>query len=94
MKNEVLSGLCKMTVSKQIQDIKKSFKDYKPQVNPSDINFFKIGDSGRVRIRKQGSGFKIDKDSKNITKDHLMNEITDNPEKFSPNVIMRPLIKK
>ena len=94
MKNEVLSGLCKMTVSKQIQDIKKSFKDYKPQVNPSDINFFKIGDSGRVRIRKQGSGFKIDKDSKNITKDHLINEITDYPEKFSPNVIMRPLYQE
>ena len=90
MKNEVLNGLCNKTVSKQIQDIKKSFKNYKPQVNPSDINFFKIGDAGRVRIRKQGKGFKIDKNINNISKEHLISEINENPEKFSPNVIMRP----
>ena len=94
MKKEVLNGLCNNAVSKQILNIKKNFEDYKPQVNPSDINFFKIGDSGRVRIRKQGSGFKIDKDSKNISKDYLINQITDNPEKFSPNVIMRPLYQE
>ena len=91
MKNEVLNGLCNKTVSKQIQDIKKSFKNYKPQVNPSDINFFKIGHTGRVRIRKQDKGFKIDK---NISKEQLINEINKNPEKFSPNVIMRPLYQE
>jgi len=94
MKNEVLNGLCNKTVSKQIQDIKKSFKNYKPQVNPSDINFFKIGDAGRVRIRKQGKGFKIDKNINNISKEHLISEINENPEKFSPNVIMRPLYQE
>ena len=91
MKNEILNGLCYKAVGKQIKDIKKSFKSYKPQVNPSDINFFKIGDSGRVRVRKQGSGFKIDK---NITKNQLINEVNDHPEKFSPNVIMRPLYQE
>ena len=94
MKNEILNGLCNKAVSKQIKDIKKSFKSYKPQVNPSDINFFKIGDSGRVRIRKKGSGFKIDKYSKNVTKDQLINEVNEHPEKFSPNVIMRPLYQE
>ena len=91
MKSEVLNGHCNKTVIKQIEDIKKTFKDYKPQVNPSDINFFKMGDTGRVRIRKHGKGFKIDK---NITKKHLIDQINENPEKFSPNVIMRPLYQE
>ena len=91
MKSEVLNGHCNKTVTKQIEDIKKTFKDYKPQVNPSDINFFKMGDTGRVRIRKHGKGFKIDK---NITKKHLIDQINENPEKFSPNVIMRPLYQE
>ena len=59
MKSEVLNGLCNKTVSKQIQDIKKTFKDYKPQVNPSDINFFKIGDTEELELENRVKVLKL-----------------------------------
>ena len=40
-KNEILNSTCKVDSEDQIKKIQNNFKSFKPQVNPSDINFFK-----------------------------------------------------
>ena len=51
---------------------------YKTQAFVRDINFFKISEGERVRVLESVSE----------------NEIENNPEKFSPNVLMRPLYQE
>ena len=51
LKNEIDNFSCKENTSSQISELKKDFESYKVQVNPSDINFFKLTDKGRKRIR-------------------------------------------
>ncbi len=53
---------------------------YKLQVNPRDINFFLLGENSRERFLEDGSDWR-----------KLLQE---NPEKFSPNVIYRPLYQE
>ncbi len=54
---------------------------YKLQVNPRDINFFKLEDGKRERFTHENSA-----DWKEL--------LLTNPEKFSPNVIYRPLYQE
>ena len=92
-KNEILDSRCEVDSSSQILKIKNDIKSFKPQVNPSDINFFKITSSGRKRIRKKDKLFGVD-DENEYTSDKLINQIETNPELFSPNVLMRPLYQE
>ena len=89
-KNEILDSRCELDSSSQILKIKKDIKSFKPQVNPSDVNFFKITSLGRKRIRKTDKLFRVD-DENEYTSGDLINQIETNPELFSPNVLMRPL---
>ena len=92
-KNEILYSTCKVDSEDQINKIQNNFKSYKPQVNPSDINFFKFTKNGRKRIRKKENLFIVD-DEKEYTSDQIINQIESNPEFFSPNVLMRPLYQE
>ena len=51
LKNEIDNFSCKEKTSSQISQLKKDFESFRAQVNPSDINFFKLTDKGRKRIR-------------------------------------------
>lgn len=92
-KNEILDSRCELDSSSQILKIKKDIKSFKPQVNPSDVNFFKITSLGRKRIRKTDKLFRVD-DENEYTSGDLINQIETNPELFSPNVLMRPLYQE
>ena len=92
-KNEILDSRCEVDSSSQILKIKKDIKSFKPQVNPSDVNFFKITSLGRKRIRKKDRLFRVD-DENEYTSLDLINQIETNPELFSPNVLMRPLYQE
>jgi len=93
LKNEIDNFSCKENTTSQISELKKDFESYKVQVNPSDINFFKLTDKGRKRIRYNKKSFNVD-DENSYNKDELLNLIDSSPELFSPNVIMRPLYQE
>ena len=93
LKNEIYNFSCKENTTSQISELKKDFESYKVQVNPSDINFFKLTDKGRKRIRYNKKSFNVD-DENSYNKDELLNLIDSSPELFSPNVIMRPLYQE
>jgi bacillithiol biosynthesis cysteine-adding enzyme BshC len=67
---------------------------YKTQVKGREINFFYMLDGYRERILEEEGTFKTH-DSKHTWKTVELNtEITEFPERFSPNVVMRPLYQE
>ncbi len=64
------------------------------QVNPREINFFYLADSLRERIVFEGERYKVLNTDISFSKDELLGELVDHPERFSPNVVMRPLYQE
>ncbi len=68
--------------------------NYPIQVNPREINLFYIEDSLRERIVQKDNHFAINNTSISYTPEELLALLETNPEKFSPNVILRPLYQE
>lgn len=64
---------------------------YSVQVNPRDINLFYIKDSIRERIEKQGDRFVVLHTDLTFSAEEIKTELINHPERFSPNVVLRPL---
>lgn len=69
-------------------------KGYKTQVNGREINFFYLKDNFRERIILKDEVYTINHTDIRFTKEELSKEIKEYPERFSPNVIMRPLYQE
>lgn len=64
------------------------------QVNPREINFFYLVDGLRERIVFEDNIYKVLNTEIGFTKEELQKEISTYPERFSPNVVMRPLYQE
>lgn len=80
------------SIFKSNEKLEKS--GYKPQVNPREINFFYMTDEIRERIVKENDLYKIMNTDITFKEEELRQEIKDYPERFSPNVVMRPLYQE
>ncbi len=69
-------------------------RGYKTQVNGRDINFFYLLNNLRERIIFKDNKFVINHTQISFTKTEIITEIKNHPERFSPNVIMRPLYQE
>ena len=69
-------------------------KRYKTQVKGREINFFYMLDGYRERIEEDHGSFKTHDSKHSWNTVELNNEITEFPERFSPNVVMRPLYQE
>lgn len=78
-------------VSKTISNLEKT---YKIQVNPREINQFYLGENSRERIVLENGVYKVNNTDITFTKEEILKKLNDFPEKFSPNVIMRPLYQE
>ncbi|HTE30233.1 MAG TPA: bacillithiol biosynthesis cysteine-adding enzyme BshC [Chryseolinea sp.] len=67
---------------------------YKTQIHCRDINFFYLEDNLRARIEQQGDRFQIVDTALSFSKAEIERAISDEPEKFSPNVILRPIYQE
>jgi bacillithiol biosynthesis cysteine-adding enzyme BshC len=90
VEEELLNQSAFKTVSKTIESI----KDYTIQVNPRAINLFYIEDNLRERIIFENDKFKINNSKIEFSESEILKELNLHPEKFSPNVIMRPLYEE
>jgi len=68
-------------------------KDYNIQVNPREINLFYLGEK-RSRIERVADKFHVVDSDAFFTEAEIKQELTDHPERFSPNVILRPLYQE
>lgn len=64
------------------------------QATPREINFFYLGEQLRERIVEENGVFKVLNTDLTFTKAEMEAEIENHPERFSPNVIMRPLYQE
>ena len=69
-------------------------QDYAIQVNPREINLFYLKDNLRERIVLENSIYKINNTQIIFTEREILQELDDFPERFSPNVILRPLYQE
>ncbi|WP_298286564.1 bacillithiol biosynthesis cysteine-adding enzyme BshC [uncultured Lutibacter sp.] len=67
---------------------------YNIQVNPREINLFYLKDDIRERIIYQNDIFYINNSTITFSKEAILKELEKHPERFSPNVIMRPLYQE
>ncbi|MGI9191668.1 MAG: bacillithiol biosynthesis cysteine-adding enzyme BshC [Chitinophagaceae bacterium] len=67
---------------------------YHVQANPRAINLFYLNDAGRSRIEQDGELFKVVGTDYSWNKTDLQHELNQHPERFSPNVILRPLYQE
>ena len=64
------------------------------QAHPREINFFYLGEGFRERIIFEGDKYRINNRESTFTESELKEEIKNNPERFSPNVNMRPIYQE
>lgn len=64
---------------------------YHAQVKIKPVNLFYSTDDGRYSIEPVDDMFRLKRKRKQFTKNELMDSIKSEPEKFSPNVLLRPI---
>lgn len=67
---------------------------YHTQVSARDINLFYLEGKVRSRIEKDGDVFRVVDTDLRFTKSEIKKMIEANPERFSPNVTLRPLYQE
>jgi bacillithiol biosynthesis cysteine-adding enzyme BshC len=79
---------------KKVSETIAKLSDYKIQVNPREINLFYLTDNSRERIVFENDLYKINNTKITFSENEILQELIDFPEKFSPNVILRPLYQE
>ncbi len=67
---------------------------YKVQAHPRDINLFYLQGDIRERIEFKNDRYEVLNTKISFTKEQLLGELRDRPERFSPNVILRGLYQE
>ena len=80
--------------NKKVLESIAKLKDYSIQVNPREINLFYIEDHLRERIIYENGIYKVNNTVIQFSKTEILSLADTNPEKFSPNVILRPLYQE
>ncbi|WP_136668411.1 bacillithiol biosynthesis cysteine-adding enzyme BshC [Flavobacterium sp. H122] len=89
IKEELLQQTSFVKVTETISDFK-----YPIQVNPREINLFYIEDNLRERILCENNKYKVNNTTLEFTETEILTMVENTPEKFSPNVILRPLYQE
>lgn len=67
---------------------------YKPQLNPREINLFYLENDLRARIELNNGRFEILDTDLSFSEEEILKLVDSNSERFSPNVILRPLYQE
>ncbi|MBC7438798.1 MAG: bacillithiol biosynthesis cysteine-adding enzyme BshC [Flavobacterium sp.] len=86
--------LTQQTSHKKVLETAEKLKDYTIQVNPREINLFYMEDNLRERIIFENEIYKVNNTKIEFTETEILELVENHPEKFSPNVIMRPLYQE
>ncbi len=68
--------------------------EYKVQAAGREINLFYLKDDIRERIELDSKGFKVVNTNLHFSETEIEIEVNANPERFSPNVILRPVFQE
>ena len=93
-KKDILEKVAFNKVSEAISKLRQMPESYGIQVNPREINYFYIKDELRERIVQKKDIFQVYNTDIQFDKEALIKELENHPERFSPNVISRPLYQE
>ena len=94
IEEELLNQTSFKAVSKTNEKLSSISEDYKIQVNPREINLFYLSENLRERIVFEDDTYKVLNTDISWSRNEILKEVSDYPERFSPNVIMRPLYQE
>ncbi|WP_158851850.1 bacillithiol biosynthesis cysteine-adding enzyme BshC [Algibacter sp. L1A34] len=94
IETELLNETAFKAVSESIEELSNYSRNYKAQVNPREINLFYLNENLRERIVFEHDVYKVLNTNLSWSKEAILDEVKNNPEHFSPNVIMRPLYQE
>lgn len=69
-------------------------KEYKVQASGRELNLFYLKDSSRERIEKKNARYSIINSQFSFSEPEMLQELEDHPERFSANVILRPVFQE
>lgn len=92
IKKEIFEQPSQSLVEQTTADLEAA--GFSGQAFPREINFFYLQDQSRERIVEEEGQFKVLNTTLSFTKEGLEAEIEAHPERFSPNVVMRPLYQE
>ncbi|MCL9805744.1 bacillithiol biosynthesis cysteine-adding enzyme BshC [Flavobacterium amniphilum] len=78
----------------KVSETNEKLKNYDIQVNPREINLFYIEDKLRERIVFEKGEYSVNNTQIKFSESEILTELENHPEKFSPNVILRPLYQE
>ena len=91
-KNELIDQVSYGNTTASVE--KLNSLNYNVQVNPREINLFYLTDDLRERIIEKDGKYFVHETEISWNKDEILKELEENPERFSPNVMMRPLYQE
>jgi bacillithiol biosynthesis cysteine-adding enzyme BshC len=94
VETELLNQTSFNSVTETVEDLNSYSENFKAQVNPREINLFYLNKNLRERIVFESGIYKVINSEITWSKDEILEEVKNNPEHFSPNVIMRPLYQE
>ncbi len=92
MADDINLGTAFSLVNKQSEALQQL--GYKTQISPREINFFYLKNSLRERLIQEGSSYSVLNSDIKFSKEELEELIDKEPEKLSPNVVLRPLYQE
>lgn len=94
LKDEFTKSLLFDSVSSTNTALKSIDRSFKIQANPRQVNLFYILDDLRERIVQENGNFRVSATDISFDLESIYKEIEQHPERFSPNVLMRPLYQE
>jgi len=93
-KSDIIENTTFNKVSETVSKLSKLPEGYTIQVNPREINYFYLKEELRGRIVLKKGNFHVNDTEIFFSKEELLKELENHPERFSPNVIARPLYQE
>ncbi|WP_420582192.1 bacillithiol biosynthesis cysteine-adding enzyme BshC [Reichenbachiella sp.] len=92
IKDELLNSRSNELVEATNSELEEA--GYSPQIYSREINFFYLQEESRERIIKEGDSYQVNNTSLKFSETEILSELENHPERFSPNVVMRPLYQE
>lgn len=94
IRKDVFENLPYQKVSGTVAALTEADEDYPIQVNPREINYFYLRDDLRERLVAKNGTFGVVNTKLVFSREELEAEMEAYPERFSPNVVTRPLYQE
>ncbi|HRO07843.1 MAG TPA: bacillithiol biosynthesis cysteine-adding enzyme BshC [Saprospiraceae bacterium] len=93
MEKELTEQVSQSIVIDVQNELSRKF-NFSPQAYVRDINLFYVEGQSRERIYTEHELYRINNTDKHYSKDEIVEILHTHPERFSPNVVMRPLYEE